>query len=376
MRNVLLVAFTDFKFLLRGRETIVWTFVMPLIFIYFLAVVNRGPVRGAGDVLGALVPPDGGFMAEHILHRLEERGYRIVRASNPGELKKFVRRLEFPPGFTDRVIAAKPTPVQFERVGAGMAGDYDKTRMIRAVYTALADFGLADLETGKVTYDSLKEVAARPHFITVDVKSAGKRRDPPSGFEQAIPGTIVTFALLVSFTTSAIVLMIQRDRGILRRLASTPMSRASIVAGKWGSHWMLALGQIAYAMLVARVVFGLHWGPNLWAIFLVLMCFAALAASLGMLLGNSVDRERQVIGIGVIASSLMGALGGCWWPIEVTPPWAQVVAMALPSGWAMDAMHKLLSFGLPASSVLADVAAMLTVTLLALWLIARRFRFQ
>jgi ABC-type multidrug transport system permease subunit len=49
------------------------------------------------------------------------------------------------------------------------------------------------------------------------------------------------------------------------------------------------------------------------------------------------------------------ALGGCWWPVEVTPPWMHTLSLFLPTGWAMDAMHTLISFGSAASSALPHV---------------------
>ncbi len=56
---------------------------------------------------------------------------------------------------------------------------------------------------------------------------------------------------------------------------------------------------------------------------LVLASYAAMVAVFGMLLGNFARMEGQVIGFGVIVSNVLAALGGCWWPIEITPPWAQ-----------------------------------------------------
>ncbi len=49
----------------------------------------------------------------------------------------------------------------------------------------------------------------------------------------------------------------------------------------------------------------------------------------------------KVSGLGVLMANGLAALGGCWWPIEVTPQWMQTI---MPTGWTMDAMHKLISF--------------------------------
>jgi ABC-type multidrug transport system permease subunit len=78
----------------------------------------------------------------------------------------------------------------------------------------------------------------------------------------------------------------------------------------------------------------------------------------------------------VISANLLAALGGCWWPIEVTPLWMQKLQLALPTGWAMDALHKLVSFGASPTAALPHVAAMLVAGFGILLLSARVFRFD
>ena len=40
--NALFIARKDLAFLLRQRETILWTFVMPVLFFYFIGTVTGG----------------------------------------------------------------------------------------------------------------------------------------------------------------------------------------------------------------------------------------------------------------------------------------------------------------------------------------------
>jgi ABC-type multidrug transport system permease subunit len=95
-----------------------------------------------------------------------------------------------------------------------------------------------------------------------------------------------------------------------------------------------------------------------------------------LLLGSLVETEGQAIGIGVLASNSLAALGGCWWPIEVTPAWMQTLAGLLPTGWAMDASHRLISFQAGAASALPHTALLFAAALVAGWQAARQFRFQ
>jgi ABC-type multidrug transport system permease subunit len=266
--------------------------------------------------------------------------------------------------------------VNLARTGEGLDTSYDQVRTAKAVYSLLADLIVVRAGGGTPTVESLREVAARPRTLTVEVTSAGKRHDPPSGFEQSVPGSMVTFVLLAMFTSGSVWLVIEREQGILRRLASSPMSRGAVVAGKWGARMALAVVQIAFAMTAGALLFRVHWGPNLWMICLVLAAYAALAVSLSLLVGAMARTIGQAVGLGVLASNVMAALGGCWWPIEITPRWAQSIALAFPTGWTMDALHKLVKFGDPAVAALPHLCVLSAAALVAGYFAARRFRFQ
>jgi ABC-type multidrug transport system permease subunit len=377
LRDALFLARKDAAHMLRTGPTIVWTFIMPIVFFYFIGTITSGSSNAdAKDPLGISVPSDGGFLADQLISRLEARGYRVARTKSPEEFARYARRLEIPAGFTDAVLAGNAMKIRFSRTGEDLSADYDRVRIARAVYTTLADLIAVSRSGAAATPKALVTLEATPRMLTLESNAAGQRVDPPSGFEQSVPGTMVMFTLLVMFTSGAVTITIERNRGILRRLASSPMSRGSVVAGKWGARMIVGVIQIAFAMITGSVLFHIRWGPNLPMVILVMLAYGALAASLGMLLGNFGRTEGQVIPLGVIASNLLAGLGGCWWPIEVTPLWAQKLALFLPTGWTMDALHKLVNFGASPVTVIPHVAVSLAVALAAGWWMSRSFRFQ
>lgn len=58
------------------------------------------------------------------------------------------------------------------------------------------------------------------------------------------------------------------------------------------------------------------------------------------------------------------------------PQWMQTIAMALPTGWTMDAMHKLVSFADAPATAVPHVAALALAALAAGWAGAKLFRYQ
>jgi ABC-2 type transport system permease protein len=375
LRDAFFLAMMDMRRLLRSRSTVLWTFIMPVVFFYFIGTITgRGFGGNTKDPLAVSVPADAGFLADQLVGRLDGLGYQVVRTQTQAEFLSYGRRLEIPAGFTASLLAAKPVKLRFTRTGDDMSANYDRARLSRAAYTMLAD--LAVLGGKAATPEDFVELAKEPRALGMDVKPAGKRLKVPTGYDQAVPGTMVMFTLLVMFTTGAVTLTIERNQGMLRRLASSPMSRGAVVLGKWGARAGLGMIQITFAMVAGSVLFHIHWGPNLPVAAVVLIGYGALAAALAMLLGNFGRSEGQVVGLGVIAGNLMAGLGGCWWPMEIAPAWVQKLSLFLPTGLTMDALHKLVNFGAAPSYAIPHICVMLAAALAAGYLLSRSFRFQ
>ena len=66
MRAAWFVARKDVAHMLRARETLVWTFVMPIVFFYFIGTVTGGfgSPRGSAarpDAIALQAPSEAGF---------------------------------------------------------------------------------------------------------------------------------------------------------------------------------------------------------------------------------------------------------------------------------------------------------------------------
>ena len=384
-----LIARHDLHRMLLARETLLWTFAMPVIFFYFLGTVTGGfgtPDPDRPDPIALRGADRGGFLVDELTRRLEEQSFAVATPASDEEAERYARRLTLPgpaaghDDLTASILAGNQAELTFDRRGEDLNRQYDQLRVGRAVYTVLADLAAASVLDGGASPETFAALEAAPRTVTLEVTAAGRREDPPIGYAQAIPGTMVMFTMLVLLSSGGITLVIERKQGLLRRLASTPIRPASVVAGKWAARMALGVVQIGFAMLVGRVLFGMDWGAAVGMVGLVLLAWAGLNASLALLLGNLARSEGQMAGIGVLGTMALAALGGCWWPasrpIEITPAWMQSLAGFLPTGWTMDALHKLVSFGYGPAAALPHLAALAAAALACAAAAARTFRYH
>ena len=386
LRQAVLIARRDFRLIVWRREGIAWIFVMPLIFFYFVGMATGGLVNsgtGEPDPLALRAPADAGLLVDELVLRLEQQNFRVERAGDSTETGRHLRILPSPDAgsaptgsLTDWALSGNTILLDYSSDVEGLNSSFDRLRVARAAFTVLADAVAIDATGGELDREGFAALAAEPRSITLDVRSAGRREVPPSGFTQTVPGTMVMFVMLLALTAGAIHLVIERRQGLLRRLASAPVPLGSIVLGKITGRALVALLQIAYAMAVGTWLFDIDWGPALPMVFVILGAWAFFNAALALLFGNLVRTEGQASGIGVMITMALAALGGAWWPIEITPGWMQTLALFIPTGWTMDAMHSLVNFAYGPASVLPQLLTLLAATLLLAWAGARTFRYS
>lgn len=385
MNGTLLIALRDIRHQLRQGATLLWVFVMPPIFFWFIGTVTGGFSGGMGADSATPLTVEArspGFLQEQIDLRLHQNGFE-PRWQEPGRIiddpgdEGTRRTLVFSDRLSDRILADETVDVRFDTEASALTRDYETIRINRSLYTVLADITVAGAQAdGVLTPAGLAALNAAPRIWKLEVRPAGQRQEIPSGFEQAIPGILVMFTLLVLLTSGASMLATERQQGLLRRLASAPLSRSEIVSGKWLGRMALAAIQVGVAIAIGTVAFSMQWGPDLGMVLVVLAAWAAFCASAGLLLGSLARTDGQAVGLGVLLANVLAALGGCWWPIEITPQWMQFVQKLLPTGWTMDALHRLISFEAGALSAIPHVIALLTGTVLVTLLAINRFRYE
>lgn len=375
------VAYHDLRTALRAKETFLWVFVMPVVFIFFIGSVTGGSTSTARnsvpDPIVVVRGSEPGLLADQLEQRLEDRDFAPQSPAPPGAPPATAPRLVLPDRFTERVLSRGPARIEYTPRASGRAGDWERMRIARAVYTVLADLAVVTERGGQPSAEAFRALDRQPRTLSVRVESAGAARVVPGGYEQAVPGILVMFTVLVLVTHGAGQLVAERRLGVLRRLAASPISRRDVVLGKWAGKLALGLVQVAFAVLVGSLPpFRVDWGHALPAVGLVLVAYAGMMASIGLLVGCLARSEGQAVGIGVLAANALGALGGCWWPIEIAPGWMQRLALFLPTGWAMDALHRLMSFGQGPAAVVPHVLGMVAAGLAASWMAVRAFRFD
>jgi ABC-2 type transport system permease protein len=215
--------------------------------------------------------------------------------------------------------------------------------------------------------------------LRVDVERATGGATPeaeaPSGFAQSSPGMMVQFAIF-GLITSAMVLVLERKSGALKRLLTTPINRTTVIGGHVLAMFLVVFLQQVLLVVFGQFVFGVDYMRVPLATLSMMVTLALWAASLGLLIGAVSRREEQVITWSLIAMFVFASLGGAWFPLEVAGEAFTTIGKLTPSAWAMDGLQNIVVRGQGLNSVLLPAGILLAYAAAFFGLAVWRFRFE
>ncbi|OFW62035.1 MAG: hypothetical protein A2133_09355 [Actinobacteria bacterium RBG_16_64_13] len=348
------------KELLQNRRdglAALFTLVLPVIFTVFLGIIFGGIESSTLPL--AIADADGSAAAQQLVQQLEESPLLELEVAEPGDIDKDVRDqkvaggLVIPAGFGAALDEGRPISLTYIRVetssGAQSVWQAVEVVVSRSNARLLAARAAAEqvsIKTGRPLDDALLASAASvtdaqlaAPAITVEMTDSGSSSATmAAGFDQSSSGSMVNWVLFSLLGIAAGVVW-ERRRGLLQRLSIAGVKGREIVGGKMLAMVIITFLQQLLLVLVGQLVFGVDYFNSPLALLLTMVSLSMLAASFGLLISAVFRSEQAVIATTVISAQLLAALGGAWFPLEITGASFSRAAHFLPSAWVMDSLH-------------------------------------
>jgi ABC-2 type transport system permease protein len=224
------------------------------------------------------------------------------------------------------------------------------------------------------------DAAARPAGITLpySVKEeavTGRDDVPYNGYAHSFAGMGIQF-LLFAMIDMGVGILLERQRGLWKRLRSAPISRTSLLLGKAVSSSVIALIILVAAFLFAGIVFGVRIQGSVVGFLAVCVGCAAMAATFGLLVAAIGQTPGGSRGVASLAVLLMVMLGGAWMPTFIFPAWLQRLTVVIPTRWAVDGLDAMTWRGLDASAAIVPTLMLIGFAVLFGTLALARFRWE
>lgn len=190
---------------------------------------------------------------------------------------------------------------------------------------------------------------------------------------------IVAYAVALStFTTLAVSLTTQRERGQLKRYRGTPMPPWTFIAGQIARATAQALLMTVLLLAVGAVAYGVPIpGSTFPAFLLYVVIGTATMCSLGIALSAFTPTPDAASTIAPFTVVILAFFSGIWIPVDQLPQWLETVGKIFPLYHLALGLQTTLSPNATGSGVDGE-----NLLILAIWaavgarIASRRFRWE
>ena len=146
-----------------------------------------------------------------------------------------------------------------------------------------------------------------------------------------------------------------RKDGILRKLLTTPITRAEWIFAKLLFMLFLSFISAGMIILVGVLVWGVSININILMI-LILIATSFLFSGIGMLIGRFVKEQETADTAGGAISFPMMFLAGTFWPLEQLPEVMQIVARFLPLYYVNEGLRNAMIYMNESDAIINAIA--------------------
>jgi ABC-2 type transport system permease protein len=401
MSKLLAIAWNHIRIEFEDRSTIVFYLILPLLFTVVIGAALGGNPSSSGDTrpVVIVVDVDQSTLSQEFVTALQ--GSKIMHAEAMSQAEadrafeddQAIGVLVIPIGFQAAALNGQPIDLDLKAANdnRSLAVEHDVRSIMEQTGGAVLAARAAMSEAERIK--PFADEAAKQAYFAASLKTAqGLLKNPPArieatqpattetvesdeGFAQSSPGQLVTWVMTTLFGVAGF-LAYERINGTARRLAVMPMRNSIILSGNFTGRFTLGAVQMVLMVGFGALVLSVPYGNDPLALAVMLISFGLAGTAFGVMLGTFSRTMSQAGGLSILFAMLFAALGGCWWPLEITPPIYQTLVKVLPSTWAMLGLTDIIVYGKGLSDVWLNAVVLLVFAAIYFVIGVRRMRLD
>ncbi|MEO5694069.1 MAG: ABC transporter permease [Usitatibacter sp.] len=368
----------DLVLYFSNRRAVLITLAAPILIAAFFGSVLGGPPKKPSRVPVAVVDLDNSAVSQSIARSITEDPSFEAKLQPEAAAITQVREgkaraaVFIPKGFGEGSTAAMFNPA-LPRPDLVIHFDPSQAVTVAMIKGLVTQHVIAAI--GKAMSAGRGGAGFSTPFGISEVEVASGGASKYSAYAHSFAGMGVQFVLFMGIELGVGLLLMRRS-GMWKRLRAAPVSRRLLLGSRIISGTAIALLLLIGIYAAAILVFGVRVEGSIIGFAAVLLAFALLASTFGLLIAAVGKTPEATRGIAILATLLLVMLGGAWVPTFVFPEWLQTATQVVPTRWAIDGLDAMTWRGLGLEAVAQPVVAMLACSALFAWIAIKRFDWE
>lgn len=352
----MIIFISNLKRIFKKRANKITIFLAPILFIILAFNLDT-----AGRINVAVADKDNTEFTNTFIKGLE--GKCNVEITSEGNIKASIINktadygIVIDRGFTDSIINGEDVKIKSFRTDGANVTSVVKLYMENYM-SAAKNISKNTKGNKELFYSSLKNYE-KGAFKSENIVFGNTGGD---GQKEKIALGMLGYVMLLIATFSTNLILEDKKNNTYIRMFASPLKNWSYMLQNIFSFLLVVLIQVLVAFIFMVGVFKAQLGASVLNMFLIFAVYATSCVALGLVIGSLSKNIKQASVLGLLINTLVGMLGGFFWPKEYMPNTLITIGKFTPAYWLTDGMDKLLTSTSIASAA-QDIGIILLFTL-------------
>lgn len=357
---------------LRDKTGLFWSMFFPIFFIMLFGSIFDKSDKGEGIKfkIGMVVEDESGA-AKQIAEGLRKVPVFTITDGTLDEEKKALQKgdirtiIVIPKGLGETLLAGDTADIKLLTDPNANPSQIQTTQMVAGI----AQQVIGEIDQG-ISHRK-KMIQAKQETI----ESGADATKKPRTIDLLIPGILaMTITQLGLF--SAIPIINMREKGIMKRLRATPLTRTALVGAHITQRLVIGVVQTFIIVLLGVVMFHFRVVGSWLALLGIVMLGVLAFVCIGAIISSIAKTQESGTSLVQLINLPMMFLSGIFFPVDILPSFLAPFVKALPTTYLADGLRSIM-LATPAQHPMT-----MNLGVLAAWLVgglllaARMFRWE
>ncbi len=188
------------------------------------------------------------------------------------------------------------------------------------------------------------------------------------------PGILAILVTIIGMFLCGMNLVREKEIGTIEQLNVTPIQKYQFIVGKLIPFLVIALFDLAFGLLLAKIAFNLPIAGSLALLFGFGTLYLVGVLGLGLFISTVADTQQQVMFVSFFFMMIFILMGGIFTPVDSMPDWAQTLDRVNPIYYFMKIMRNVVMKGSGFTDLIEEFVSLIVIGLVFLSLSIWRYR--
>lgn len=366
MRTIIYIIQKEFRQILRNRIMIPIIFVMPVIQLLILAFAATYDLK---NINTWIVDQDHSTQARELINKFKGSSFYTITGYS-GDFNSGVAETDR--GNADLIIripqhfSRQLTTEQSAEVSLTINAINSSTASLINAYTTaiIRDYNLSLITTRTGT--GISQPISIPYSYWFNPELDYKT--------YMVPGILVLLVTMIGLFLAGMNIVKEKEIGTIEQLNVTPIRKYQFIAGKLLPFWIIAMFELAFGLIIARLFFSIPIVGSVGLIFGVAAVYMLAVLGIGLIISNISDTMQQSMFVSWFFLVIFILMSGLFTAIESMPQWAQQINIINPIAWFIKIIRMIMLKGSGFHDILMPFLALTAYAFIALSIAVWRYR--